>query len=102
HTQNCDYRTFERSAEAGVDARPTVFVPEAARATFQGIRRPDGKVATRNWIGVLTTVNCSATAAKLIAAGLRPYIAENYPKVDGIVALTHGTGCGMAGPGSEG
>ncbi len=102
HTQNCDYRTFERSAEAGVDARPTVFVPEAARATFQGIRRPDGKVATRNWIGVLTTVNCSATAAKLIAAGLRPYIAENYPTVDGIVALTHGTGCGMAGPGSEG
>lgn len=102
HTHNCDYRTFERSAQAGVDTRPTVYVPEAERATFQGIRRPDGRTATRNWIGILTTVNCSATAAKLIAASLRPYIAENFPTVDGIVALTHGTGCGMAGPGSEG
>jgi len=102
HTHNLDYRTFERSAEAGVDARPTQYLPESERASFQGIRRPDGRVATRNWVGVLTTVNCSATAAKLIASTLRPQIALEFPAVDGIVALTHGTGCGMAGPGSEG
>jgi altronate hydrolase len=69
-----------------------------APAHFQGIRRPDGRVATRNYIGILTSVNCSATVARMIAsraAGL----CEGFPNVDGVVALTHGTGCGMAADG---
>jgi arabinonate dehydratase len=102
HTHNVAYHTFAREADYGADAVPTQYVPEAERATFQGIRRPDGSAATRNYLGILTTVNCSATAAKLIAERMRGVLAENYPTVDGIVALTHGTGCGMAGPGSEG
>lgn len=63
---------------------------------FQGIRRPDGQVATRNYLGVLTSVNCSATAAKLIAERFRGDALADFPHVDGVVALTHGSGCGMA------
>jgi altronate hydrolase len=71
---------------------------EAAPATFAGIVRPDGRVGTRNHIGILTSVNCSATVAKMIASGSAAFAEEN-PNVDGVVALTHGTGCGMAADG---
>lgn len=77
-------------------------VPADLRRTFQGIVRPDGRVATRNYIGVLTSVNCSATVAKLIVRRTEDEIAQMYPEgVDGVIGLTHGTGCGMAdsGPG---
>ncbi|ABS02071.1 UxaA family hydrolase [Kineococcus radiotolerans] len=80
----------------GVDARPTPLVPPAERRTFDGIVRADGRVATRNYIGILTSVNCSATAARRIADTFRwPGALDAYPNVDGVVALTHGTGCGM-------
>ena len=62
--------------------------------------RPDGQIATRNYIGILTTVNCSATVARLIADQFRGQQAlAAFPNVDGVVALTHALGC--AG-GSEG
>ncbi len=68
-------------------------------ATFQGIVRADGRVATRNYIGILSSVNCSATAARAIADHFskinNPSALANFPNVDGVVALTHGTGCGM-------
>jgi altronate hydrolase len=57
-------------------------------------------VATRNYLGILTSVNCSATAAKMIADQFRrPGLLDDFPNVDGVVALTHGTGCGMAADG---
>ena len=81
------------------DARPTDFVNDPA--TFMGVRRLDGRVATRNYIGILTSVNCSAHVAGLIADVFKrnPFTGANpladYPNVDGVVALTHKTGCGM-------
>jgi altronate hydrolase len=96
HTQNCEFRSFERDYAFGADARPTDFVPEAEKASFRGIVRPDGRIATRNYIGVLTTVNCSATAAKHIARAFEGDALADYPNVDGVVAFTHGTGCAMA------
>jgi altronate hydrolase len=106
HVHNLSFQTLQRDYEFGVDAPATEYVPEAERATFQGIVRPDGSVATRNYLGVLTTVNCSATAARMIAQAFAPPpgvpgLLDAYPGVDGVVALTHGTGCGMAGEGSE-
>ncbi|MFL6571280.1 MAG: UxaA family hydrolase [Burkholderiales bacterium] len=68
------------------------------RATFQGIVRSDGRVATRNYIGILTSVNCSATVARMIADHFRNRL-DDFPNVDGVVALTHKTGCGMASEG---
>ncbi|WP_372621030.1 UxaA family hydrolase [Falsiroseomonas sp.] len=99
HTHNCAMGDFSKDYAWGVDAKPTLFVPQPA--TFMGIRRADGRVATRNYIGIVTSVNCSAHVADLIAdafkrnpiAGHDP-LAE-FPNVDGVVALTHKTGCGM-------
>jgi altronate hydrolase len=100
HTHNVEFRAFERDYAVGADVAETPFVPESERATFQGIVRPDGKVATRNYLGILTSVNCSATAAKMIADQFRrPGLLDDFPNVDGVVALTHGTGCGMADDG---
>ncbi len=98
HTHNLEMKSFERDYAFGAEARPTDMFPEAERATFQGIVRPDGRVATRNFLGIVSTVNCSATAAKLIVQKIQPYLAE-FPNVDGVVALTHATGCGMASEG---
>ena len=71
----------------------------AEPATFQGIVRADGRVATRNYIGILTSVNCSATVARAIADHFRrdihPEALADFPNVDGVVALTHGSGCAV-------
>src|SRR3954449_142624 len=100
HTHNLAMGNFDRDYAFGVDARPTDYAPESKRATFEGIVRADGRVATRNYLGVLTTVNCSASAARFIAEQFRFGDAlREFPNVDGVVALGHGTGCGM---GSEG
>ena len=96
HVHNLEIRAFERDHAVGADATPLDPPPGDLRRTFDGFRRPDGRAATRNYIGVLTTVNCSATVARLIASRA---VLDGYPNVDGVVALTHGTGCGMAGDG---
>jgi altronate hydrolase len=99
HVHNCEMGDFAKDYAYGVDARPTDFITPAA--TFQGIRRPDGKVATRNYIGILTSVNCSAHVAGVVADMFRrnPFTGDDpladFPNVDGVVALTHKTGCGM-------
>ncbi|MEX0280920.1 MAG: UxaA family hydrolase [Arenibacterium sp.] len=67
------------------------------KRTFQGYHRPDGKVGTRNYIGILTTVNCSGSVARFIAeAAEKSGLLDGYPNVDGIVPIVHGTGCGMS------
>ena len=100
HTHNLEFRAFEREQSRGADMTPTTYVPVEQRATFQGIVRADGRVATRNYIGILTSVNCSATTAKIIADSVRSSgLLAQFPEVDGVVALTHGQGCGMASSG---
>jgi len=99
HTHNLAMGNFARDYAFCADFKPTEMVPEHSRATFEGIRRPDGRVATRNYLGVLTTVNCSATAARFIAEQFRGNALADFPNVDGVVALGHGTGCGMASEG---
>lgn len=103
HTHNLAFSDFAREHADGVDAVPTAF--EAEPATFDGIVRADGRVATRNYIGVLTSVNCSATVARAIAdqfrRDIRPEALAEFPNVDGVVALTHGMGCATASDGEE-
>jgi altronate hydrolase len=100
HTHNCLFGDFERDYAIGQDVRPVDHVPEHERAVFQGYRRDNGRAATRNYIGILTSVNCSATVARYVADHFRnPSLLADYPNVDGVVALTHGTGCGMASDG---
>ena len=72
------------------------LLPEDMRATFEGYRRANGRAGTRNYIGILTSVNCSASVARFAAAAVeRSGVLADYPNVDGVVALVHGTGCGM-------
>ncbi|SLN38575.1 UxaA family hydrolase [Ruegeria meonggei] len=64
---------------------------------FQGYHRADGKVGTRNYIGILTTVNCSGSVARFIAeAAEKTGLLDAYPNIDGVVPIVHGTGCGMS------
>ena len=93
HLHNLAMGEFARDYAFGVDAKETQYADPPA--TFQGIVRADGRVATRNYIGVLSTVNCSATVAHGIADAFRGAALELFPNVDGVVALTHGSGCGM-------
>ncbi|HEX4944963.1 MAG TPA: altronate dehydratase family protein [Usitatibacteraceae bacterium] len=97
HVHNLEVRDFARDYAFGEAYRPTQFV--AQPATFQGIVRADGRVATRNYIGILSTVNCSATVSKYVAEAFRGDALKEFPNVDGVVALTHGTGCGMGSTG---
>lgn len=99
HTQNVAFRNTEIDYEFSTDLRPVEPVAEDQRDTFMGYRRENGKVGTRNYIGILTSVNCSATAARMIAQSFGPEELRDYPNVDGVVAFVHGTGCGMAGDG---
>lgn len=100
HTHNCVMGALEKDYGFCRHAVPTEFVAPAARQTFQGYRRANGKVGTRNYIGVLTTVNCSATVARAIAQHFTSSDELNaYPNIDGIVAFTHETGCGMGSAG---
>jgi len=99
HTHNLEIRAFSRDHAIGLDRRPTDYVTTQKQATFHGFLRADGGVGTRNYIGVLTTVNCSATVARYIADAFRGDALTDFPNVDGVVALCHGTGCGMAGSG---
>ncbi len=87
-----------RDPAFGVDVQPVDYVPEAERAQFLGIKRPDGRVATRNFIGLLSSVNCSATAIHRIAAHFTPERLAAYPNVDGVVAFAQTSGCGMSSP----
>ncbi|HVZ02322.1 MAG TPA: altronate dehydratase family protein [Dongiaceae bacterium] len=103
HTHNVEFRPSTADHAIGSGRTNLPILPEEKAATFLGIVRPDGTVATRNYIGVLTTVNCSATVARQISDWFRMHPEElaPYPNVDGVVALTHKDGC-AGGADSEG
>lgn len=82
----------------GLDVKPVHYVPEAERARFMGYVRPDGRVGTRNFIGILSSVNCSATVINRIAAHFTPERLAAYPNIDGVAAFAQTSGCGMSSP----
>ena len=99
HTHNVEFRATDAAYQFGTNLRDVAPVPEQARDTFMGYRRENGSVGTRNYIAIVTSVNCSATAARRIADSFGEEELSQYPNVDGVVAFVHGTGCGMAGDG---
>ncbi|MEL6476850.1 MAG: altronate dehydratase family protein [Pseudomonadota bacterium] len=96
HTHNVAFRATDHAYEFATELRP---VQPAAGDSFMGYRRARGRAGTRNHIAVITSVNCSATAARMIASAFGPQEMAAYPNVDGVTAFVHGTGCGMAGDG---
>jgi altronate hydrolase len=95
HNHNTELHDFQRDYAFGADYRPVEMIPEAQRATFEGIVREDGRVATRNYIGVLSTVNCSATVVNHIAKWFTEERLAEFPNIDGVAAFPHALGCGM-------
>lgn len=94
HVHNVEFRPSAADHGIGAHRSNLPVLPEAEAATFQGILRADGSVATRNYIGVLTTVNCSAQVARMISEHFRMSgELKDFPNVDGVVALTHKSGC---------
>ena len=93
HTHNLGFEMFERQYDVGVDRRP--LAPAGEPALFSGIRRADGRVATRNYIGVISTVNCSASVSRFVAQHFTPEVLAQWPNVDGVVPISHSSGCGM-------
>ena len=96
HTHNLEFRNTDAAYEFSTDLRP---VEQKQTDSFMGYRRENGTVGTRNYIAIVTSVNCSATAARRIADAFGPEELAQYPNVDGVVAFVHGTGCGMADSG---
>ena len=95
HSHNTEMRPFERDYAFGVDKKEDD--PVATPATFAGYLRADGRVGTRNYLAVLSSVNCSATVARYIADSFRDEdVKAEFPNVDGVVSLTHSTGCGQS------
>jgi galactarate dehydratase len=95
HLQNLAMLDSAVSHEFAADGRPTPLLPESERRSFKGYLRPSGLVGTRNYVGIITSVNCSATVARAVADYFKINGFGNYANVDGVVALTHGTGCAI-------
>ena len=98
HEHNCgigeQHGAFERDYAFCEGVEPVDFVPPGQQATFQGFKRANGQVGTRNYVGILTSVNCSTTVAGFIAREIeRSGILADYPNIDGIVALKQANGC---------
>ena len=97
HLHNLAMQESDVTHNFAADARPTPLLPEAERRTFEGYVRANGEVGTRNYIGIITSVNCSATVSRAIADAFnRGGALDGYENVDGVVALTHGTGCAIS------
>ncbi|MET0596315.1 MAG: altronate dehydratase family protein [Mesorhizobium sp.] len=102
HTHNCVMGAHDQSYRIGEAYVPVEYLPEAERLTFMGYRRADGSAATRNYVALCATVNCSATVVRHIADHFnRSGALDAYPNIDGVIALAHGTGCGMAASGES-
>ena len=95
HSHNLEVRPFERDHAFCADYAPVALVPEGERRSFEGFRRSDGRVGTRNYVAALASVNCSASGVVEIARRVeRAGVLERCPNVDGVIALPHKGGCG--------
>jgi len=97
HTHNLGFDRSLAQRQIGTRLSNAARAPAAEVPTFLGYRRPDGRVGTRNFVGILTSVNCSALVARMIADHFRdPATLADFPGVDGVVALTHKSGCSIS------
>jgi len=97
HSHNLGMGPHSSDYAIGAESKP---LPPLEPRMFMGYDRPDGTVGTRNYLGILTSVNCSGSVARFIAeAAEKDPVLAAMPGIDGIVPIVHGTGCGMSGKG---
>lgn len=96
HTHNLGVKDFDRDYAFCADARPVDYYPAEAMRTFDGFLRPDGRVGTRNYVAIVSSVNCSASVSQYVAARFKgPDFKRDFPHVDGVVPFTHKGGCAV-------
>ena len=96
HSHNLAVKEFGREYEFGTDLRAFEPVPEAEKRTFMGFARPGGRVGTRNYVAVISSVNCSASVSNYVRDRFRtPEFRRDHPNVDGVIAFTHKSGCNV-------
>lgn len=94
HVHNVKADLFER--DYAFASEPAAQRAPGERRTFRGYLRPDGRVGTRNYIAVISTVNCSASTSRYISERFRDGSAtRDFPNVDGVFSVTHKGGCGL-------
>ena len=92
HSHNLsDQHTVQRNIEA-TEPPPA---PAPLERTFQGFHRPDGRVGTRNYVALISTVNCSASVCHKVVERFDAERMRRWPNVDGVFAATHTTGCAL-------
>lgn len=101
HSHNLHNGEITLEYEYGTDLRHPKPLSPGEERTFQGYARPDGSAGTRNYVSLVSTVNCSADTVHLIAQRLRAEALPDFPHVDGVVAVSHPSGCGMQIDGAE-
>ena len=93
HSHNLEFKEFDRAFKV---VKKKSIINEKSELFFNGIMRDNSQVATRNYIGIISTVNCSATVTKMISEKIKQSgVLKDFPNIDGIVPITHSTGCGM-------
>lgn len=95
HAHNVLIDDVQKDYRYGVDYVPAALLPPEDRRSFMGYRRADGRVGTRNYIGIFITVNCAASVARKIAAYFDEERLADYPNIDGVIPFIHAQGCGM-------
>jgi len=95
HSHNIRFDAVDKDYAFARDYVPTNILSVEARAQFMGIRRDNGRVGTRNYIGLFVTVNCSATVARKIANYFDEERMEAWENIDGVIPFIHESGCGM-------
>ncbi|MBL9134885.1 MAG: altronate dehydratase [Verrucomicrobiales bacterium] len=97
HSHNLVLGPSARAHEFGVDARPLPPLAPGHERTFNGYARPGGRAGTRNYLAVISSVNCSASVSRYVADHFRsPAVRREFPEVDGVMAFTHKSGCAMS------
>lgn len=93
--RNADFKLDAPIHDPMSPARPVTVLPADQRATFKGYVRADGRVATRNYLGVFIVGNCAATAARRVADWFTEERLASWPNIDGVIPFIHEIGCGM-------
>lgn len=94
HSHNLSVGKIDREYEFAVESAANGAQPAIAPRTFLGFPREDGRTGTRNYIAILSSVNCSAHTVRAIAAEFQGSRLREYPNVDGVIAFPHALGCG--------
>ena len=94
HVHNLAVGELEQKYEIGVDVKPVGYYPPEKMRSFDGFKRADGRVGTRNYVAVISTVNCSASVSQFVRERFKD-VQRDYPNIDGVIAITHKSGCGQ-------